>query len=181
MMHKTRQTLPLALDVTKLKKCAPEPLQQQFVTGLLLALGSNHHAEYYLPRAREKLRALGKIQVSTAFQNLDFTATLESPKPDYTNQCVYLNLSSAMTLQQLQQAFKSFEGDCDRQRKIEAVTLRQITIRQVAVWQVTMDIDILLIRLHDSEKWVVMADRYPFKAHESAGVVELADGSGINF
>ena len=53
-----------------------------------------------------------------------------------------------------------------------------------------MDIDILLIKLDDrknslsnylapkkivknSEQWIIMADRYPFKAHERAGVEEL--------
>ena len=41
-----------------------------------------------------------------------------------------------------------------------------------------MDIDILLIKLDDeknslSKKWIIMADRYPFKTHERAGIEEL--------
>lgn len=161
------------MNLEALKRIAPEKLQQQPVVAVLLALGSNHQAEYYLARVRENLATLGKIQLSTAFQNPDFTATVENPKPDYTNQCVYLEFNSLIRLQQLQQTFKVFESDCHRQRLTELPT----TIKKV-----TMDIDILLIKLSITNnslsnkylsKWIVMADRYPFKAHESAGVVEL--------
>ena len=125
------------LNLEDLKQCAPEQLQMQSVTAVLLALGSNYQAEKYLPFVREKLTILGEIRLSTAFQNPDFTATLEHPKPDYTNQCVYLTLTSAMTLQQLQQTFKKIESDCGRQRCSESIK-NPIKI-------VTMDIDILLI------------------------------------
>ena len=158
------------LNLKDLKQCVPEQLQTHSVSAVLLALGSNYQTEKYLPRAREQLAALGEIQLSTAFQNPDFTATPELPKPDYTNQCVYLTLTSAMTLQQLQQTFKKIESDCGRQRCSESIK-NPIKI-------VTMDIDILLIKLDDKEnslskKWIIMADRYPFKAHERAGVEEL--------
>ena len=170
------------LNLEDLKQCAPEQLQTHSVSAVLLALGSNYQAEKYLPRAREQLAALGEIQLSTAFQNPDFTATPELPKPDYTNQCVYLTLTSAMTLQQLQQTFKKIESDCGRQRCSESI---KNPIKKVA-----MDIDILLIKLDDrknslinhlapkkivktSEQWIIMADRYPLKAHERAEVQEL--------
>ena len=158
------------LNLEDLKQCAPEQLQTHSVSAVLLALGSNYQAEKYLPRAREQLAALGEIQLSTAFQNPDFTATPELPKPDYTNQCVYLTLTSAMTLQQLQQTFKKIESDCGRQRCSESI--------KDPIKIVTMDIDILLIKLDDKEnslskKWIIMADRYPFKAHERAGIEEL--------
>ena len=147
-----------------------KPTFVQFAVFALLALGSNYQAEKYLSLIREKLAVLGEIQLSTAFQNPDFTATSELPKPDYTNQCVYLTLTSAMTLQQLQQTFKQFESDCGRQRSSESIN-NPIKI-------VTMDIDILLIKLDDkqnslSKKWIIMADRYPFKAYERAGIEEL--------
>ena len=161
------------------------------MTALLLALGSNYQAEKHLARVRETLADLGEIQLSTAFQNPDFTATPELPKPDYTNQCVYLALtSSAKTLQQLQQTFKKFESDCNRQRLTEAQTSIKRPIETV-----TMDIDILLIKTvlietipdknslsknktskeiaKSPKQWVIMADRYPFKAHERAGIEEL--------
>ena len=158
------------LNLEDLKQCAPEQLQTHSVSAVLLALGSNYQAEKYLPRAREQLAVLGEIQLSTAFQNPDFTATPELPKPDYTNQCVYLTLTSAMTLQQLQQTFKKIESDCGRQRCSESI--------KDPIKIVTMDIDILLIKLDDKEnslskKWIIMADRYPFKAHERAGIEEL--------
>lgn len=157
------QDLPLELDISKLKKCLPKALQAQSVTALILALGSNHQAEYYLARVRENLATLGKIQLSTAFQNPDFTATLNQPKPDYSNQGVYLMLTTPMSLQQLQQTFRRFESSCNRCRQTSPTALRQVT----------MDIDILLIRLSVADEWIIMADRYPFKAHERAGIAEL--------
>ena len=171
MMHKALAEL----NLDGLKKYAPEQLQTQSVSAVLLALGSNYQAEKHLPRVREKLAALGEIQLSTAFQNPDFTATLDQPKPDYTNQCVYLVLSSPINLQLLQQRFKDFEGDCHRQRLTEV---------QTPIKKVTMDIDILLVKLdvkknslsnNLSSEWIIMADRFPFKAHERAGVEELVE------
>lgn len=168
------------MDISKIKKCAPDELQMQSVTAVLLALGSNYQAEYYLARVRDNLATLGQSQLSTAFQNPDFTATSEHPKPDYVNQCAYLKLKLPMSLQQLQQTFKQFESDCDRCRLLSSADLinkDKPQAEQIAVKKVTMDIDILLIKLNaknNSGQWIVMADRYPFKAHESAGVIELA-------
>ncbi|MEJ6069022.1 hypothetical protein MT378_14870, partial [Psychrobacter sp. 16-Bac2893] len=114
MMHKA-----LADLFESLISCDPETLQAQPVKAVLLALGSNHDAQIHLPRVRERLTSIGAITLSTAFQNPDFTATIELPKPDYTNQCVHILLMSPMTLQQLQQIFKQFECDCNRQRLTE--------------------------------------------------------------
>ena len=179
-MHNMHKNLA-DLSLETLKKQTPELLQTQSVTAVLLALGSNYQAEHYLPLVRKDLAALGGIQLSTAFENPDFTSTEAQPKPDYTNQCVYLRLVEPMTLQQLQQVFKDLEGDCHRQRLTEA---------QTPIKKVTMDIDILLIETpliegvsdenslsknkdFEESNWIVMADRYPFKAHERAGVEEL--------
>ena len=182
-MHNMHKNLA-DLSLETLKKQTPEQLQTQSVTAVLLALGSNYQAEHYLPLVRKDLAALGEIQLSTAFENPDFTSTEAQPKPDYTNQCVYLRLVEPMTLQQLQQVFKDLEGDCHRQRLTEA---------QTPIKKVTMDIDILLIETllvevvsdenslsknkdFEESNWIVMADRYPFKAHERAGVEELIKG-----
>ena len=183
MMHNMHKNLA-DLSLETLKKQTPEQLQTQSVTAVLLALGSNYQAEHYLPLVRKDLAALGEIQLSTAFENPDFTSTEAQPKPDYTNQCVYLRLVEPMTLQQLQQVFKDLEGDCHRQRLTEA---------QTPIKKVTMDIDILLIETllievvsdknslssnkeFEESNWIVMADRYPFKAHERAGIEELIKG-----
>ncbi len=159
-----------------LTQCAPETVQTHPVVELVLALGSNYQADKYLPLARQRLAALGEVRLSTAFQNPDFTATTQLPKPDYTNQCVHLTLTTPMSLQQLQQTFKTLEGDCNRCRQTEPNQIRRVTI----------DIDILLIKLSKENNslskklvskpmsdWIIMADRYPFKAHEEAGVEEL--------
>ncbi|MCG3859529.1 2-amino-4-hydroxy-6-hydroxymethyldihydropteridine diphosphokinase [Psychrobacter sp. Ps2] len=170
MTHKT------SIDLETLTQGEPETLQTQPVVEVVLALGSNYQADKYLPLARKRLAALGKVDLSTAFQNPDFTASLDQPKPDYTNQCVHLVLTTPMSLQRLQQTFKSLEGDCNRCRKTEPNQVRRVT----------MDIDILMIKLANVENslsrklaskpmpdWIVMADRYPFKAHENAGIQEL--------
>ncbi len=171
-MHKASVDLNLATFT----QCAPESVQAQPVVELVLALGSNYQADKYLPLARQRLVALGEVRLSTAFQNPDFTATTQLPKPDYTNQCVHLTLTTPMSLQQLQQTFKTLEGDCNRCRQTEPNQIRRVTI----------DIDILLIKLSKENNslskklvskpmsdWIIMADRYPFKAHEEAGVEEL--------
>jgi len=172
-MHKTSMDLNLAI----LTQCAPETVQARPVVEVVLALGSNYQTDKYLPLAHKSLAALGNIRLSTAFQNPDFTATLAQPKPDYTNQCVHLILTAPVSLQQLQQVFKNLERDCNRCRQTEPNQVRQVT----------MDIDILMIKLANIENslskdmefkpisnWVVMANRYPFKAHEEAGVKELS-------
>ncbi len=177
MMHKALDHL-----LESLTSCEPEALQAQPVTAVLLALGSNHDAQIHLPRVRKRLANLGAITLSTAFQNPDFTASIELSKPDYTNQCVYLSLATPIALQQLHQIFKQFEGACQRQR---------LTELQTVIKQVTMDIDILLIKLATKDnslsknkelewsKWIIMANRYPFKAHEREGVEELLAGMNV--
>ena len=163
-------------DVTidDLEQCTFSALQQQKVSALVVALGSNYAADKHLPFIRQRLQALGDIKLSTAFQNPDFTATTEQPKPDYTNQCVYLRLKKPVTLSELQRLFRTFEAECGRAR---------FTDVQPSLRLVTMDIDILLIEtarhknslIHLLEsKWVIIADRYPFKAHEITGINELA-------
>ena len=171
MMHKTS----MSLNLETLTQYAPEAVQAQLVTEVVLALGSNYQAKKYLPLAQECLAALGAAQLSTAFQNPDFTATPAQPKPDYTNQCVHLALTTPMSLQQLQQLFKIVEVECHRCRQNEPNQVQRVT----------MDIDILLVKLEQernslsnnlSTDWIVMANRYPFKAHEKVGIEELSIG-----
>lgn len=162
----------IKVSLATLTKAEPEQLQTQAVTALIVALGSNYQADYYLAVIRKKLAELGEIMLSTAFQNPDFTATLAQPKPDYINQCVYISLAKTMTLEQLQQIFKGFEADCHRQRLPEPSGIKPVT----------MDIDMLLITMSTDDnslsneslsKWTVLLNRYPFKTHELIGIKEL--------
>ena len=155
-------------NIDRLPRQTFEQLQAQTVTAVVISLGSNHQAEQHLATVCEKLSDLGKIKLSTPLQNPDITATLDQPKPDYINQCAYLALTTPLTLQQLQQLFKQFENDCNRQRQVE-----NKAIEQVAIKQVTMDIDILLVRLESASEWIVMTERYPFEDHEVSGIGEL--------
>lgn len=151
------------LDIASLKRCSAELLHTQVLTAVVIALGSNYQANYHLPNALTYLATLGETQISTPFTNPDFTTTAHQPKPDYVNQCVSLSLTSPITLQQLQWMFKQFENECDRQRISDSSSIEKVT----------MDIDILLIKLQVDSEWTIMAERYPFKAHERAGLIEL--------
>ncbi|MDN5565694.1 MAG: 2-amino-4-hydroxy-6-hydroxymethyldihydropteridine diphosphokinase, partial [Psychrobacter sp.] len=111
-----------------LKKQPFEQLQAQIVNAVIIALGSNYQAEQHLATVRQSLAKLGEIKLSIAYQNPDITATSAQPKPDYINQCAYLVLTLPMTLQQLQQRFKQFESDCDRQRQADPNALQQVTM-----------------------------------------------------
>lgn len=161
-------------NLDHLKRLTFEQLQVQIVRAVVLSLGSNHQAEQHLVTIHKKLNDLGEIKLSAAYQNPDITATLDQPKPDYMNQCIYVFLTSSMTLQGLQQLFKQFENDCNRQRQF-----KKIAIDQVAINQITMDIDILLVKLKGNSEWIVMAERYPLEAHEMAGVGQLVDEAFI--
>ena len=79
------QDKSLSIDIATLNQYEPKYLQAQMVMAVILALGSNHRAAEYLSRVREKLATLGKLECSAAFENPDFTATKEQPKPNYTN------------------------------------------------------------------------------------------------
>lgn len=164
----TDKNLVLA-NLNRLKRQTAEQLQTQTVKAVVLALGSNHQPKQHLAIACKDIAKLGQVKLSTAFQNPDFTATVAQPKPDYVNQCIYLSLNSSMTLTQLQRAFKQIENDCNRQRQAE----------KTAINQVTMDIDMLLVKLEldknslSKNNWIIIQERYPFKAHEMAGMREL--------
>lgn len=155
----------LHLKVDELRRQASEQLQTQRVSEVIVALGSNYQAEQHLASIHKSLHSLGSVSLSTAFENADFTATIEQPKPDYVNQCIHLCLNTNTSLGQLHTIFKALEKRCGRQRAIE----NQSIIKQVA-----MDIDILLVKLQGSDEWVAMANRYPFKDHESVGLMELS-------
>lgn len=161
-------------NIERLPKQTFEQLQAQTLTAVVISLGSNHQAEQHLATVRQKIANLGKMKLSTPLQNPDITATLEQPKPDYNNQCAYLSLTTPLTLQQLQQLLKQFENDCNRQRQVE-----NTAIEQVAIKQVTMDIDVLLVKLKSNSEWTVIAERYPFEAHERAGVGDLVNEAYI--
>ena len=181
VMKKTTVRISQSLDMA-----VPDTLQQRTVTAVLLALGSNYQADDYLPKVRQRLALLGHLTLSTAFENPDFTATAAQPKPDYTNQCALLSLTEPMPLAQIQAVCKAIENECNRCRADHHVGLEGTNTDDdpTGIRRVTMDIDILLICMlprHGivekqpaaSAAWIVMANRYPFKAHEQAGIDEL--------
>ena len=165
-------------DVHALKtlvSVAPETVGALPIVQVVLALGSNHQAQKHLAYVQEKMTTLGAVQYSKAYQNPDFTATPERPKPDYVNQCVYLRLDDARTLAELRQLFAALESDCQRCR------MPATPHAPHAVRLVTMDIDILLIKATaPAAAWQLLSNRVPLKAHERIGVAELLPAMGLH-
>ena len=175
--------------------------QQSMMSVALLSLGSNHKAEMYLAYARDAFAKLGQICCSLAFENPDFTATAQQPKPDYTNQCVLLTLLTPMSTATFITKMAQIEKDCLRQRDlspksatpseversthatistnvpIESITVPIDSITSSAktspAKQVTLDIDILAIQPVQQDVWYRLIERYQFKAHEIVGIQAL--------
>lgn len=151
---------------------------------MLIAIGSNDNAAYYLPIAHAKLSKLGSVILSDALINPDFTATVQHPKPDYTNQCAYLLLDAPQSSATLIKQFKQIETDCDRVRPL-ASTLSTIATNSKdankrhdnkhhqKVKLVSMDIDILAIKGVGQSAWVMINKRLPLKSHEIIGLSQL--------
>lgn len=164
-----------------------EDLSKSLIDELLIAMGSNDNAAYYLPLAQAKLEQLGSIVLTDALVNPDFTATAQHPKPDYTNQCVYLKLQKPLDLAALIQQFRQIENDCDRARSLDATTnsLSHVVSRrdkqqcasdaQISekIKKVSVDIDILALKVVGEPSWQISKRRLPFKTHEVIGLTQL--------
>ena len=152
---------------------------------VLLAIGSNEQADYHLAQAREQLAKLGKMIVSAPLVNPDFTATPDAPKPDYTNQCVYIELNKGLSFLELNDYFAAIETLCERQRVLDTGSLAEealhknsaantaTTLANPPVKLVSMDIDILGFRQSADEEWRLIQRRLPLKDHENIGLREL--------
>jgi len=151
-----------AKNWSSLPQCSAQAVAHQKVSAVILALGSNHDAKRYFDLTHQQLTKLGTVYSSSLLLNPDFTSTKTHPKPDYTNQCVYLALATALPFFELQEKLKKIEKDCNRKRSDNC-----------AIALVTMDIDLLLIKKQAQQSWCMLANRYPFKAHELIGLAEL--------
>ena len=151
--------------------------------GYIVELGSNQEASYHLQQARTVLEAqASKAYWSTEFINPDYTATADNPKPDYTNQCGYLDLrvskQPTLSLGELVKASKVIEKQI-QQDFYEAEKINQLEVDELlqSIAEpknrvVIIDIDILAI-VTDSGKIIAVEERYPFKHHEWVGLTEL--------
>lgn len=165
------------LSLERLPRLSFSKLQALPVTAVILALGSNYQADQHLPYVRKSLAELGEIKVSDAIKNPDITATLQQPKPDYINQGVYLALNTGITLEQLETFCKNLEDECGRERAQKS----QGSGQQVTITKVSMDIDVLMVKLEDNQnslsnnedKWIIIKERFPFADHEKIGLKEL--------
>lgn len=153
-------------------------LEAKKVDGLLIAMGSNHEPQKNLSQAYDYLNGLGSgngaggVVFSEAMQTPDYTATGAEQKPDYINQCAKVDLAEPHVLAEVIAGLKQIEAQCQRQE-----------MKQNLTWAVTLDLDVLAVRLATDEKqelqnkqnniWVFIKKRYPLKAHEQAGILLL--------
>ena len=149
----------------------------------IVELGSNHQAGHHLQQARMALtRHSNQTYWTTEYINPDYTATPSNPKPDYTNQCGYLQLNldegQQLCLGELIRVSKVIEKqiqrnfyEADKLNKLDVDSLIK-SISQPTNRQVIIDIDILAIKTN-SGKLIAVEERYPFKDHEWVGITEL--------
>lgn len=153
------------------------------VTELLLAIGSNDQADYHLAQAREQLARLGKMVISEPLVNPDFTATPDTPKPDYTNQCVYIDLNKVLSFLELSEYLGAIEVRCQRQRPPDTALVADgskhknhpsaAALAVPAIKLVSLDIDILGFKRQADGQWRLIQRRLPLKQHERIGLQQL--------
>ncbi len=122
---------------------------------LLIALGSNYQAQFFLNFARQQLATFGKVQFSSVLINPDYR---NPNNPKYSNQCAIIFIEKKRSLSIIIQQLKLLEIACQRQKNQPLVTL---------------DIDVLAIKTEKNPHWQIIEKRYPFKPHEIIGINEL--------
>jgi len=169
-------------------------ISEYLPVGYIVELGSNQKAQHHLKLSRSALEAKAvSASWSTEYINPDYTATSENPKPDYTNQCGYLQLDpnhnhddgkTPQNLGELVKASKVLEKQIQQDfhqaeqiNQLDVDTLLK-SIAEPKNRQVIIDIDILAI-MTESDGIIAVAERYPFKHHEWVGLIELYDKKKI--
>ncbi|PNK59534.1 hypothetical protein [Psychrobacter sp. FDAARGOS_221] len=164
-------------------------LNHTVAIGYIVELGSNENANPHLAQARNQLSSLCDQRIwSTAFVNPDYTATIDNPKPDYTNQCGLLVMSEGhqdvlgliAATKDIERHIKQGFFDSQPSTSIQTSTSRTKSFDSAASTttnvkpanrQVLIDIDVLA--LVTANGVIAINERYPFKNHEWVGINEL--------
>lgn len=102
----------------------------------VIALGSNVHAERYLPLAVKALSRLGRVRkVSTAFENPAFGPP---GQPDYINAAVWLDFDG--TQESLRRRLREIEGELGRVRSDDRYAPRTVDL-DLCLWNGLVDDD----------------------------------------
>ncbi len=136
------------------------------VSAAVLGLGSNTDAAQ-LTRAADRLADLGVLTQSQVISGADFTGRCGRI---YHNLSVYLVLNQPTPLVQLLTDFKAIEQDLGRNPAKKTAEFD---------YEVAIDIDVLALNVSDltgavDSCWQIDDKRLPFKAHEIAGLIEVA-------
>lgn len=140
--------------VVKSNVCDLSSQSHLIVSAFVVAMGSNSHAEQAFVIAECELTSLGELQMSAKTVGLDFTGRTDSV---YHNACAMVSLNEPMVFTDLYWQLKDIERQCGRVQGGQGVP---------------MDLDILAV--FDGTVWQISQKRLPFKAHERAGLSEVA-------
>lgn len=121
---------------------------------LVIALGSNADSEHAFSIAKAELIKLGNVRHSSMVIGRDFTGRTQAI---YHNACVHLKLDKPCLMSVIYHKLKTIERLCGRTDDRNAVP---------------MDLDVLAVS--DGHGWRISKKRLPFKAHERAGLSEVA-------
>ncbi|UNU73148.1 2-amino-4-hydroxy-6-hydroxymethyldihydropteridine diphosphokinase [Moraxella nasovis] len=127
------------------------------VSDVILSLGSNADSVRAFYIAKQALDQLGELMMSDRIIGKDFTGKTDKI---YHNACASLRCHNPASIVQLSQNFKQIERLCGRSA--------DNTIKQY----VPMDLDILAVRINKC--WYIHTKRLPLKAHERAGLSQVA-------
>ena len=122
---------------------------------LVIALGSHADSEHAFSIAKAELIKLGDVCHSSVVIGRDFTGRTQAI---YHNACVHLKLDEPCSMGVICHKLKAIERLCGRTDDRNAVS---------------MDLDVLAVS--DGHGWSISQKRLPFKAHERAGLSEVAD------
>lgn len=146
------------------------------IEGMIVALGSNSkNASLSLRVAREELENVYQQAVwSSEFVNPDYTATIDNPRPDYTNQCGYLLFSesnSTKFITDITQQCKLIESIVKTEAGNKATSIHTDGLDKPQYKIILIDIDVLAVKT--SLGLIAIKKRYPFRKHEWIGIEEL--------
>lgn len=164
------------MDSDSFKAISFETAKTLKVRKILLALGSNYQADINLPFAHQELAYLGNLNSSNIFINPDYS-TNGDIKPNYSNQCIILDLFNSVDIVSIIKKFKNIELQTGRKhyQKLEFNAQSKMENSSIPRY-ISLDIDVLAIQSdYNPNVWLILEKRYPLKPHEKVCLKGLLD------
>ena len=127
------------------------------VTGILVMMGSNDKAEHRLTQALVLMGQMADLAQITPLSQLISADHTGRSQALYHNQGVCLLFRQPVQMADIVASLKAIESTCGRDTEHNSAAYGYL---------VALDLDILAVQM--AGEWWVIAERYPFKAHELA-------------